>query len=212
MAARTSSTWPWLAVGVTLLAALLTASGTASAWATASRTAAGGFGWQAWTTHCVHVSAAHLLGSGLVWLVAGAAVERLSRGSLVVVVVAGAPAITGIALVMEPGMGSYAGLSGLACACVVWLACAWFSDKRTRLLGSILWVAVGVRIACDLSGNGHGWGLALNEATAGDPVRVARYAHLAGAIVGALVRLGYLRSLRASLSARPPSTVAMNQR
>ncbi len=200
MAARASSTWPWLAVGVTVLAALLTASDTASAWATATQPASGaGFSfklaWQAWTTHGVHVSALHLLGSGLVWLVAGTAVERISRGSLVILVLAGAPAITWVALAAEPEMGSYVGLSGLACACVVWLAFerVWGrqANNRTRLLGGILLLAVGVRIGCDLLGNGHGWGLAINEATVDNSVRVARYAHLTGAIVGALCWLGY---------------------
>jgi len=213
MAARTPHTWPWLAIGVTILAALLTTSDAASAWATATRIPSRelGLGWQAWTTHGVHVSALHLLGSGLVWLMAGAAVERISRGSLIALILAGAPAITWAALVAEPEMGSYVGLSGLACACVAWLACAWLwseqSHKRTRLLGAILLMAVGIRIGCDLLGNGRGWGLALNEATAGDSVRVARYAHLAGALAGALIWFIYSGVQRAGLRHSAPATI-----
>ena len=70
-------------------AALLMASEPGSAWATFERQVSGGIGWQMWTTHAVHVSLLHLLGSGLVWWIAGAAVERISRGSLVGLLVIG---------------------------------------------------------------------------------------------------------------------------
>ena len=189
---RPVSSWPWLTGGVALLAGLITACDAASAWAVLER--GGGGWWRFWTTHAVHVSASHLLGSGLVWLVAGAAVERISRGSLAVLLVAGAPGIAWAALAAEADMGSYVGLSGLACACVVWLALELTGggrvEKRSRLLGGLLLVAVAGRIAWDLWANGRGWWVAPAGTMTG-PVRVARHAHLAGAVAGALCWAGH---------------------
>ena len=201
---RSVSSWPWLAGGVALLAGLITASDAASAWAGLER--GGGGWWRFWTTHAVHVSASHLLGSGLVWLVAGAAVERISRGSLAVLLVAGAPAIAWAALAAEADMGSYVGLSGLACGCVVWLALALVLDARTekrgRLVGTVLLVAVTDRIAWDLLGNGQGWVMMPDSSETGT-VRVARYAHLAGSVAGALCWAAYAWTHRGSSKLQP---------
>lgn len=201
---RPVSSWPWLAGGVALLAGLITASDAASAWAVLER--GGGGWWRFWTTHAVHVSASHLLGSGLVWLVAGAAVERISRGSLAVLLVAGAPGIAWAALTAEADMGSYVGLSGLASGCVVWLALelvrAGRAEKRDRLLGAILLVAVAGRIAWDLLGNGRGWVMTL-DASEAEEVRVARYAHFAGAVAGALCWAGYAWTHKAISKLQP---------
>ncbi len=105
-------------------------------------------------------------------------------------------------------MRSYVGLSGLACACIAWLALelTWGAriEKRSRLLGAILLVGVASKIGWDVLGNGQGWLVAINEPMTG-PVRVARYAHLAGAVAGALCWAGYAWPRR-GVSKTPPCT------
>lgn len=218
------SKFPWLTAGVALGATALftlaavdhsnassatrSASATWAEWATFQRTAYDGnvVDWltvRAWTTHVVHVSSLHLLGSGFVWLIAAASIERISRASLALMLIFGAPLITWAAMLAEPAMGSYVGLSGLACGCVAWLAferiCDVETGKRAQLAGVVLALLVIARIAVDLLGNGTGWGVALHDSAGlAEATRVSRYGHLAGAVIGALCWLGYtlLREFR----------------
>lgn len=189
--ARAYASWPWLTGAVVLLAGLIAATDNGAAWATLERDGSGGWRW--WTTHLVHVSTEHLLASGLVWLAAGAAVERVSRGSVVLLLLAGAPAIAWVALTAESGMRSYVGLSGLACGCIAWLGLelTWGGrvNRRARLLGTALLGGLIIRIAWDLLSNGTAW-MMLGEASMEGPFRVARHAHLAGALAGAVCWAG----------------------
>lgn len=205
--ARPHCSWPWLTSGVVLLAALIAATENGPAWAALERGTNAGW-WSWWTTHAVHVSTSHLLASGLVWLTAGAAVERLSRGSVALLLLAGAPVIAWVALVTEAGMSRYVGLSGLACGCVAWLglelACGARVEKPGRLLGALLLLGLLVRIGWDVLSAGEAW-IAEIDAPQIGTVRVARFAHLAGALAGAVCWIGHAWRHRA----RSPATTAL---
>lgn len=208
---RPIRSWPWLTAAVALAAGLIAIADHGAEWAALRRSGEGPWRW--WTTHAAHVSTSHLLTSGLVWLIAGAAVERTSRASVALLLIAGAPVIAWTALAADARMESYVGLSGLAAGCVVWLGLelAWKGrgETRDRLLGSAILVGLSARIAWDLMGAGEAWIATFDAATR--PVRVARFAHLAGALVGSACWMISAWRRRVAPPSTPPAPLSLDK-
>lgn len=149
--------------------------------------------WRLWTAHVVHFSADHLLWSGLVWLAAGAWMEREDRRVWWWAVLAGAPVVTLAALAGDGAMTRYGGLSGLACIPVAWAACSLWSsgDAKRRVAGVVVCALLAGKVGVEWMGGGAM--LARFGAEVGE-VRPALWAHVAGALVG--LGLGVRRSGR----------------
>lgn len=145
-----------------------------------------GEAWRLWTAHLAHFSGGHWFWSALVWVVAGAWLEREDRSGWWWVVLAGAPWVTAVALWGDGGMARYGGLSGLACAPLVWGGVRLMrGDGRvSRGVGVALLMIVGWKVGSEWS-EGHTL-LASFPAEAGE-VRSAVWAHLAGAVAGLAV-------------------------
>src|SRR5690606_20376173 len=105
---------------------------------------------------------------------------------LLVILVA-APAVTWMTLALEPGLAHYGGLSGVATAPVVWAGLRWlvFDRGGRRVAGVVVLAAVGWKILYEWGG---GAALARFDHHAGD-VRVAAWAHVAGALGGLAIGL-----------------------
>lgn len=179
--------WP-VGTAVFLCAAVIaTAWPGAAVWAVGERESlVAGELWRLWSAHAVHFSWSHLGWSGLVWLVAGGLLERETRHGWMWMILLLAPLITVTALVLDPDLARYGGLSGLATAPVVWLGLHWVTRERgiLRAVGGLVLAGVGWKIVNE-------WGsLGDNPVFAEfDPVerniRVASWAHVTGALGGA---------------------------
>lgn len=182
------ATWPVGTLAVAVAALVATAWPAAGAWAMGERASlTDGELWRLWTAHLVHFSWSHLAWSGLVWLVAGGLMERENRRAWLLVILVAAPAVTWMTLALEPELARYGGLSGLATAPVVWAGLRWLSLDRgvRRVAGAVVLAAVGWKIFYEWGG---GAALARFDHHAGD-VRVAAWAHVAGALGGVAVAL-----------------------
>jgi membrane associated rhomboid family serine protease len=139
--------------------------------------------WRLWTAHLVHFSGGHLWWSGLVWLVAGAWMEREDRRGWCWAVGVGAPLVTLAALAGDPEIARYGGLSGLACIPVTWAAgLLWRSgDAARRVAGAGVFALLAGKVVAEWMSGGAL--LARFGAEAGE-VRPALWAHVAGAAAG----------------------------
>ena len=147
---------------------------------------AGGEVWRLWTAHLVHFSARHALWSGMVWLAAGAWMEREDRRAWTWVVLAGAPLVTAAALTGDAEMARYGGLSGLACAPLGWAAWRLWRDgeRARRAAGAAIFALLAAKIGAEAPGGRTM--LASFAAEAGE-VRPAVWAHAAGVLIGVMV-------------------------
>ncbi len=186
--------WPWGTVAVAVAVACSFRAGVGAALVGERSALAGGEWWRLWTGHLVHFSAAHLGWSGLVWVMAGAWMEREDRRGWWWAVAAGAPVVTLAALAGDGAMARYGGLSGLACIPVAWAACSlWRSGEATpRVAGVAVFALLAGKVGVEWMGGGAM--LARFGAEAGE-VRPALWAHVAGAVIGA--GLGVRAGLRA---------------
>lgn len=197
--------WP---AGTLLIAAL---AGLVTAWPAAGALCVGersglvvGEAWRLWTAQLAHFSVGHWFWSALVWVVAGAWLEREDGAAWRWVVVAGAPWVTAVALWGDGGMARYGGLSGLACAPVAWGAVRLWRDGggARRGAGVALLAVLAWKIV-------HEWGdgravLARFPDEVGE-VRAAAWAHLAGALAGLAVAWRGARKNVARAEATPVS-------
>jgi rhomboid family GlyGly-CTERM serine protease len=140
--------------------------------------------WRLWTAHVVHFSASHALWSGLVWLVAGAWMEREDRRGWLWMVLAGAPLVTMAALAGDAEMVRYGGLSGLACAPLVWAAWRLWrdGDRARRATGAAVFSLLALKVITEMTGGGVA--LARFGESVGE-VRPAPWAHFGGMLFGA---------------------------
>lgn len=139
--------------------------------------------WRLATGHWVHFGATHLVLNGLTLLGAGMWLERLRAGELVRFTAVAAPLLGGMLWLLEPAMGTYGGLSGLACGVVTLAALTQMRAARdpfTRIWCAALLVVVGMKALVDVSTVSR----SLMHFTPADAVRVSQWAHLAGAVVG----------------------------
>lgn len=182
---RLSADLPMGTLAVMLAALLATASVTASGWTMGERELLGqGQLWRLWTANLAHFSLSHLFWSGLLWCVAGGLMERECPAAWRRLVLVVAPAVTLLALLGDLRMERYGGLSGLATAPLVWFGLTRIRDGAglRRLAGATVLVLVAGKILHDLlSGDVL---LARFDPHAAE-VRVAVWAHLAGALGGA---------------------------
>jgi rhomboid family GlyGly-CTERM serine protease len=141
--------------------------------------------WRLWTCHLVHFSASHLGWNLLAATVAGAWIERSAfPGSGVFALLA--PPCLGVALLaMDPQLGSYGGLSGLATAGFAF-ACACESRRAdgSRALWRLALLAIALKIGWEFL-SGH----AAFSRFAGTGVQDAPLSHLAGLALGLLAAL-----------------------
>ncbi len=144
--------------------------------------------WRLWTGHWVHLSASHLLWNLGVLVIAGAGLDRLRPGLLWRHTLIVAPFLSCAILVLEPGLQSYGGLSGLATSVVVMLALENFraSGPARWLWGGAL-ALVAAKITTEALGNTTGF--TRYDSTA---VRTAWSAHAAGALA-AVIHQGLMR-------------------
>jgi rhomboid family GlyGly-CTERM serine protease len=184
-----STPWPWGTVAWLVLALAASAWPAVAAWGVGERAALWrGEYWRLWTAHAVHFSWSHLGWSGLVWLVAGAIMERANRRAWLTAVFLVSPVITAATLGLDAQMARYGGLSGLACVPLMWIAWRWVGDEQraVRLVGGAVLGAVVAKVAWEFSGANAAPLLASFEASAGE-VRAAPWAHLLGAVGGAVL-------------------------
>jgi rhomboid family GlyGly-CTERM serine protease len=185
--------WPVGTWSVFALAILATAWADANTWAAGEREAlkAGEF-WRLWSAHVVHFSWSHAGWSGLVWLMAGGLMERTDRKDWSWALLVIAPLITLATLALDPSLARYGGLSGLTTATLVWLGLRWFIRTRgfQRLAGLLVLAGVSWKIAHEWGGDGS---TTLAEfGPASGNVRVASWAHVAGALGGAFLMVVHL--------------------
>lgn len=184
--------WPAGTVFCLVVAVVAAAWPTAGAWMVGEREALrAGEAWRVWTAHGVHFSWSHLGWSGLLWLVAGGLMERESRRAWTAAVLAGAPLITVAALWLDPQAARYGGLSGLACVPLVWLGLGWAWEAgggMRRAVGAGVLLAVAAKVAWEFYAGSGATLLASFEGGSGE-VRSAPWAHVAGAMAGAVLRV-----------------------
>jgi len=154
--------------------------------------------WRLWSAHGVHFAPAHLLGSGLVWLVAGGLLETEDRKGWWLVVGVAAPVVTFAALAGDGELVRYGGLSGLATAAAACLCMLWLMRESggRRLVGGAVLAVIGLKVGLEWMVPDRSWLMALSEggegAGDGRPVRVARWAHAAGLAAGVGIAAGRL--------------------
>jgi hypothetical protein len=178
-------------VGTVLIAALAVASAfspvLAAAWRGDRAALLAGEGWRLWTAHLAHFSASHALWSGLAWLGAAAWLERADRAAWLALIGLGAPLVTLSALLGDAAMIRYGGLSGLACAPVAWWGGALWRDERAprrrRAGGAALLGLLAAKCLGDF-GSAEGVALLARFSPGLGEVRVAAWAHVAGAGLG----------------------------
>ena len=148
--------------------------------------------WRIATGNLVHFSPSHLLYDLLVVTVAGAILERAGRA------IGGAVALSAVAigiamLLLEPGLESYGGLSGLAYTLTVMLALESIAASGlTRIAGGAMLALALAKLWWELRS-----GSFLLVADADEAFRAVPVAHLVGAATGALaVILGHPRLTR----------------
>jgi hypothetical protein len=105
--------------------------------------------------------------------------ERACLRSMVGLVVLGSPLIVLAALLGDPRINSYVGLSGLATGAVAWLAIRWIRAGPNRGIGWAIAGGLLIKIAWEVGGAEP----RTLAGTAGE-VRVAEWAHAAGAAAG----------------------------
>lgn len=153
-----------------------------------------------WTAHLAHFSGSHLLWSGLVWLLGAGWMERVDRRAWWALALILAPVITVAGLLMEPGMATYGGLSGVATAPLVWLGlrAVCHGADMPRWAGAVVLVGVVAKISAD--GMGEAGALLARFGPESGTMRVAVWAHVAGAMAG--VGLFGASAARSRLKAR----------
>jgi rhomboid family GlyGly-CTERM serine protease len=177
---------PWAFLAVTLAAIVIQLNG---AWRPAliyDRGAiAHGEWWRLWTGHLVHFGWPHFIADAGLFLILGRLLERqhpwLSRCSLVAM-----PAVISGALYwFDPAMTRYAGLSAVNLGFLVFLACqGWQRNWFDWFWPAVLAIYLG-EIALEATvGHGHGGGMIQFDDAS---IRVATFAHIPGALFGALL-------------------------
>lgn len=181
--------------------AVLAAAALATAWPVVAAATMGersalaaGELWRAWSAHLAHFSWSHLLWSGLVWLAAGSVLEREDRRAWLLTVLLVAPAVTILALLLDPDLARYGGLSGLATVPLVTLALRRLflpSPRLARFIAAVLLTAVTIKLIHEFASPDRAPLLAAFSLETG-PVRSAPYAHLTGALGGLVLALSAL--------------------
>ncbi len=109
--------------------------------------------WRAVTGHWVHFSASHLTLDALVLGVAGARVELTDRRQFVRLMVTGSMLIGVGLLALQPELGRYGGLSGLATAAVASIALGALRQAgASRRLGLAILALMTLKFAAELAG------------------------------------------------------------
>jgi rhomboid family GlyGly-CTERM serine protease len=176
---------PWGTLAIALAAVAMFVASEGSALTGEREALAQGQLWRLWTAHVVHFSASHVLWSGLVWFVAGAWMEREDGRSWLWLVLAGAPLVTMAALLGDAEMARYGGLSGLACAPLVWAGCRMSrgdDQGGQRVAGAAIFALLALKVLAEMTGGGavlSRFGESVGE------VRPAPWAHLGGILIGA---------------------------
>ncbi len=141
--------------------------------------------WRLLTGHLTHWGAEHLFWDLLILLVAGAALERISRRRWLFTMVLAAPLISVGLWLWQPQLAVYRGLSGIDSALVAAWCASWVVEGRRR--GSVQQVALG------LIGLAGLFAKLLFETASGDALFVATaaagfvavpFAHVLGGLCG----------------------------
>ncbi len=173
----------WGTVAIAMLAVAALALGGEDALVGGRAELADGQIWRLWTAHLAHFSASHVLWSGLVWLAAGAWLEREDRHAWWWAVLAGAPLVTLAALAGDSEMARYGGLSGLACAPLAWAGWRLWrdEDKIRKAAGVVIFGLLAAKIGAEVLG---GRPILAGFAPEAGEVRPALWAHVAGVAAG----------------------------
>ena len=176
--------WPWLTAAVALAALvvyLLPSAGSALVLDRGSL-AAGQY-WRLWTGHLVHLSPSQLTWDLIVLVAAGGWSEWTHPRKARFLLASSPLVISALVLALDPGLGRYAGLSGVASAMLAFLAFSRLSagsSDRWFWFGILGLLAMKILAECLISGPIF----ARFPASAVRPVPIA---HLAGVAYGALV-------------------------
>lgn len=106
--------------------------------------------WRLFTAHVVHYTDAHLINNLMVLLPAMVLAELRSRKELVSVLTVSAAAICLAIFVFEPGVGRYAGASGVSLALVTFVALRGMTGNvRWRVICGTVLVLVGLKLGAE---------------------------------------------------------------
>jgi len=174
--------FPWLTLVIAATACSVSTSSTTSAWLVYDRAslAAGQF-WRAWTAHVVHFGAGHLLWNLAVFVPVGVWLERLWSDWTRWFYFAGPPGISAGLFLLDPALGRYGGLSGLAMGMLVLLAALQLSRRPRE--PAWFWLGVLVLVAGKI-----GWEIVTGHTLLAGflEVQTVPLAHGAGVFCGAL--------------------------
>jgi len=189
---RSSASFPWATALIAGTAVVL------SGWAEAEQVLAyerervlAGEAWRLWTAHVVHFGWKHLVWNLAVLVPAGGWVERLAPGRTRILFLTAAPAIALALLLGEPRLRIFCGLSGLAVAGLVLLACTQLA-RAPRARDRWFWWSLVLLVAAKI---GVEWirQQALFVPFAEDDVRPLPFAHLVGAVCAVVVHFSSRR-------------------
>jgi rhomboid family GlyGly-CTERM serine protease len=155
--------------------------------------------WRAWTAVAVHWSEQHLLANLGATLAVAAFGWAARLPPLAALAWAAAWPLTHAALLLQPALVHYGGLSGVLHAGVA-VATLWLmvtAQGRTRLIGAAVFVGMLVKLASE-----EPWGPPLRLGTGFD-IATAPIAHATGALAG-LLCAGLILALRPKATEVPP--------
>ena len=170
------SRFPWLALGLSVLAAAVHGLPAGAESLELRRELLGAEPWRLVTGHLVHWSLDHMVWDVLTFLGIAVLCERISRCDLAWVLALATPAISLAVLALRPELPVYRGLSGLDVALFALLA-----GQLRGWLGAGLGAAVAGKVLYEFA-----TGSALFVTTPPGGVVLVPEAHLAGAAVAAL--------------------------
>lgn len=137
--------------------------------------------WRLWTGHFVHFGGWHAGVDGLAWVVVSLYVQaRVGWRTWAVALLAAAPLLSGVILLLEPGLHEYRGASGLVLGQVAW---SWVEAWRAGRVARGPWMVLGAGLLLKLLWDLGGRGLAVLPAG----VALAWSAHVGGAVIGVLL-------------------------
>lgn len=181
--------WPWVSLGLSALAAGLAFWPGAFEVLVLDRGGlARGEWWRLLTGHFVHWSPAQAAWDIGVFLVLAASCERRGRGRLLAALAASALGISAGVALLQPALPRYAGLSGIVCTLLAWLALDWLRERWREGSRRAVWLGGGLALAFVFK-LGFEWttGTALFAGDLAPGVVPVPLAHVLGAGLGPLL-------------------------